>query len=210
MWIPKNKNRADRVPRFDWIKYAKTLAPTGVVAACLSVVDPITLAQIRAGQKVDPTIQAAVAQLECLELVSVAEFIKVRDQLLVDDGMLVRSIKLPIDGLVSVPVIPTSLQHAVVSSVHTSLQHAVVSSVHVNSGHGNWQMMYDLLRSKCYFPCVSSLCLEFVRQCQACVSASIKSGPTADPARPDFPVKPWQEIFIDTLELGSDRSGRFH
>ena len=168
------------------------------MGACLSVVDPITLAQIRAGQKEDPTVQAAVAQMECGELVSVAEFIKVRDQLLVDDCMLVCSIKLPIDGLVSVPVIPTSLQHA------------VVSSVHVNSGHGNWRMMYDLLDSKCYFPSMSLLYLEFVRQCQACVSASIKSGPTADPARPDLPGKPWQEIVIDTLELGFDRSGRFH
>ena len=66
-----------------------------------------------------------------------------RDQLLVDDDMLVRSINLRIDCLVSVPVIPTSLQHD------------GVSSVHVNSGHGNWQMMYDLLSSKCYFPCMS-------------------------------------------------------
>ncbi|XP_065195653.1 uncharacterized protein LOC135827058 [Sycon ciliatum] len=200
VWIPTNENRADQLTRVptDWIKYAKALAPTDVVAACLSVVGPVTFAQIREGQKVDPTIRAAVAQLECGELVSIPEFIKVRDQLLVDDGMLVRSIKLPIDGLVSVPVIPTSLQHA------------VVSSVHVNSGHGNWRMMYDLLRSKCYFPCMSSLCLEFVRHCQACVSASSKSGPTADPARPDLPGKPWQEIVIDTLELGSDRSGRFH
>ena len=37
-----------------------------------------------------------------------------------------------------------------------------------------------------------------------------ESGPTAYPAHPDLPGKPRQEIVIDTLELGSDRSGHFH
>ena len=59
LWIPTNENRADQLTRVptDWNKYAKALVPTDVVAACLSVVGPITLTQIREGQKMDPAIE---------------------------------------------------------------------------------------------------------------------------------------------------------
>ena len=61
-------------------------------------------------------------------------FQKVHEQLYAEDGVLMRSVKLPIGGLVTVPVIPDGLQEKV---VHTA---------HINSGHGSWQTVYEILR----------------------------------------------------------------
>ena len=62
------------------------------------------------------------------------------------------------------------------------------------------------------FPGMASACHQFVQQCRSCISASTRRGPSAAPTRPDIPGRPWSqcEVTLDTLELGPDRSGRYH
>ena len=57
----------------------------------------------------------------------------------------------------------------------------------MNSGHGNWETMYNILRRRCYFPGMASACHQFVQQCRSCISASTRRGPSAAPTRPDIP-----------------------
>ena len=201
VWVPSEENRADVLTRVlqDWIKYAKSLEPVDTVAAaCLSVVGPVTLEQIGREQKACAEISNAIAQLEAGNSVTSPQFQKVTRQLSVENGVLYRNVKLPIEGEVSVPVIPESLQEE------------VVSAVHLNTGHASWQTMFDVLRSKCYFPLMQTQCQQLVAKCQSCQCASSKRGPHADPTHPDIPGKPWSELVLDTLELGLDRRGDHH
>ena len=109
-----------------------------------------------------------------------------------------RSVKLPLDGTVVVPVVPDTLRGD------------VLQLAHVNSGHGNWETMYNILRRSCYFPGMASACHQFMQQCRSCISASFRRGTSEAPTRPDIPGRPWCEVTLDTLELGPDRSGRYH
>lgn len=98
-----------------------------------------------------------------------------------------------------VPVIPDALVNNVVQSAHHS------------SGHGNWQTMYYIIRSRAYFPGIASACNEFVTQCSTCKAANpAKSRHAVPPTRSDIPSGPWSELVLDTLELGDDRSGKYH
>ena len=200
IWVPTADNKADRLTRVPqkWTHYAKTLLKNDVAAMALTVIGPVTLEQVSVAQQQCADVRQAIAQVEKGEPVTVECYKKIGGQLLVDKGMLYRSVKLPVEGGVAVPVIPESLQGQLVSAVHT------------NSGHANWQTMHDMLRAECYFPSMSTACQDYVRRCQACVRASTKRGPVGEPVRPDIPGKPWSEIVIDTLELGIDRSGRYH
>ena len=53
----------------------------------------------------------------------------VRDQLILQNDVLIRSVKLPLDGTVVVPVVPDTLRGD------------VLQSAHVNSGRGSWETM---------------------------------------------------------------------
>ena len=59
--------------------------------------------------------------------------------------------KLPVDGIVVVPVIPKRMQSGVVAAIHMS------------TGHANWEVMYEMARKHCYFPNMASLCREFAK-----------------------------------------------
>ena len=49
-----------------------------------------------------------------------------------------------------------------------------------------------------------------IHGCEACACGNPQRGPGSHPTRPDIAGKPWSEIVIDTLELGADRSGKYH
>ena len=106
--------------------------------------------------------------------------------------------KLPIEGIVCVAVIPDALVQDVIRNAHAS------------TGHGNWQTMYRLIRSHAYFPGIASECNEFVAGCSKCKAADCTKGDHAPPTRPDIPSRPWSEVVIDTLELGDDNSSKYH
>ena len=65
-----------------------------------------------------PIIQDLVKRLESDRPVTVAEFKNVQRQLVMEDGMVMRCVKLPVDGEVSVPVVPSSLRDRVVAIAH--------------------------------------------------------------------------------------------
>ena len=92
------------------------------------------------------------------EIASKEEFIapnfkKVCSQLLLSNGVLCRNLKLPLEGVVTAPVIPGVLQEE------------AVCVAHANTGHASWETMYDLLRSECYFPDMAATCKAHVQQC---------------------------------------------
>ena len=112
----------------------------------------MSMAEIVEAQAGDPEIQAAIARvLEQLPLTG--RYAAVGSQLEVSDGVLFRSVKLPVEGTVRVPVIAESLVDVVVGRAHDS------------SGHANWQTMYKVIRSRAYFPGIASAYHDFVKLC---------------------------------------------
>ena len=128
--------------------------------------------------------------------ITVAEYQKIRSQLLVIDGVLMRSIKLPISEVVQVPVLPLSLEQKVLVNAHKM------------TGHGSWEVTWKFLRARCYFVNMAVKCKELVMCCRSCSAANAKRGPTVPPSRPVLPAGPWNTVQIDTLELGSSSSNR--
>ncbi|XP_065182720.1 uncharacterized protein LOC135813558 [Sycon ciliatum] len=200
-WVPTDQNRADVLTRVPptWVKFCKALlgdSESDVAGAAVVLPGPIPLAKIVAKQGTDDQILAAVAQLESGATVT-APYAAAASQLEIDDGVLVRSIKLPVEGLVRVPVVPQSLVADVVSNAHQI------------SGHASWEVMYRMIRSRCFFPGIASACHQHVDSCTQCKSASGRKGARAAPTRADIPGSPWSEVTIDTLELGGDGSGKY-
>ena len=204
-WIPSAENKADQLsrvpqPYLDCYKKLKLSVEAPVVAAVasISIVGPVTLVEIQDAQMTCPVIQDLVKSLESDCPVTVAEFKNVQSQLVMEDGMVMRCVKLPVDGEVSVPVIPLSLRDRVVAIAHET------------SGHGSWETSYQMLRARCYFPRIASACRDFVKSCSQCSASSPSKGPGVQGTRPDIPGRPWGEVVIDVLELGADRSTQFH
>ena len=129
VWIPSNENRADqltRVPK-DWLSLARSLpveSPDEVIAAAsstmLSLLSPITSEQIAHTQREDAEITRTVRDIAREEEVTAPNFKKVRSQLLLFDGVLCRNIKLLLEGVVTVPVIPGVLQEEAVRVAHAN------------------------------------------------------------------------------------------
>ena len=66
--------------------------------------------------------------------------------------MVMRCVKLPVDGEVSVPVVPSSLRDRVVAIAHET------------SNIGSWETSYQMLGARCYFPGIASACRDFERE----------------------------------------------
>ena len=201
-WVPTAENRADSLTRVPvaWVKHCKLLKDAGdvtVAAATASVDGPVQIERIIAAQRTDDEIQTLITQLQ-QDLPVLNRFSTVRKQLVIDNGLLVRSVKLPLDRTVQVPVVPEQLVADVVRRAHDI------------SGHGSWETMYRMIRSRCYFPGIATACSEFVEQCTKCTAANPRKGPSVPPTQADIPGRPWSEVVIDTLELGTDHSGRYH
>ena len=199
-WVPSADNPADvmtRVPEVG-VKLCQASRQTADVVA-ISAPSPVTLTQVSDAQACDADIRDAIMRLTSEPKLPVTgKFTAVTAQLEVDECVLFRSVKLPIEGTVCVPVIPDALVKDVLRNAHAS------------TGHGNWHAMYRLIRSRAYFPGIASKCNEFVVGCSRCKAADWTKGDSAPPTRPDIPCGPWSEVVIDTLELGEDNSGRYH
>ena len=190
-----------RVPDV-WVKYCKRVRDSASVVGAVSsqpagIVGPVTLRDIQTAQLTDDQIQAVIRQLEH-DLPIEELFTKVRSQLVVEDSMLWRSVKLPIEGVVQVPVIAADLVEP------------ILQAAHINSGHASWSTMYQMIRKKCYFPKIAVACREYVSKCGQCTAANPRGGPLAAATRCDIPGRPWQEIVVHTLELGSDGHAEYH
>ena len=204
-WVPTDQNRADILTRVPpaWVKQCRMLKgdattdDADVVAAAATLPSPVKVRNILNGQRADDVLQLVIMQLQN-GLPVVGQYASMSSQLVIEDGVLLRSIKPPIEGMVRVPVVP----EFIVADV--------VRSTHLVSGHGNWETMYRMIRSRCFFPAIASACVKFVAECTQCKAANPQSGIPAAPTRADIPGRPWSEVVIDTLELGTDRSGKYH
>ena len=200
-WVPTDSNKADGLTRVPpaWPKTpcpeaAADAAPETVSAA---VPSPLQLAEVRAAQPADPQLQEAIQQVRDDTPVSASAFKAVRSQLCLRDDLLCRSVKVPVLGDIVVPVLPSSQEDAAITVAHSA------------SGHAAWQTMYESLRQQCYFPHMAEKCQSHVQQCRQCRAATTSGTRSAPPTRPDIPSRPWSTVVIDTLELGTDRSGRY-
>ena len=202
-WVPSSENHADvltRVPQ-PWVAHAKKLCSSADVAASApssTLSHPLEFDVLKSGQATDDAIQSVIRDLSRDVFVSDPSFCKFRKQLCVIDGLLCRTWRDPVDGEVLVPVAPQSTVPA------------LITAAHANTGHGNWETMWRSLCQSCFFPGMSSLCQAYVRNCQACQAASPRSGPPAPAVQNDVPVKPWDIVQIDTLELGVNQTGQYH
>ena len=120
-----------------------------------------------------------------------AAFKKIRSQLVVEDGVLKRSIKLPLGEIVNVPVIAKSLESSVLTHSHT------------RTCHGCWEIMYRFLRERCLVADLASKCQKFVTSCRECCAANPRRGESVPPARASIAEGPWNIVQIETLELGA-------
>ena len=139
-WIPSSENRADqltRVPK-EGLSLARSLpleSPDEVIAAAsstmLSLPSPITSEQMARAQREDAELEITrtVREIACEEEVTAPNLRKVTSQLLLPDGVLCRNLKLPLEGVVTVPVIPGVLQEE------------AVRVAHVNTGRASWETM---------------------------------------------------------------------
>ena len=127
-----------------------------------------------------------ITQLESDTAVTVSEFKKVRDQLVMEGDLLCRNVKLPLEGTVFVPVIPKTLRED------------VLLAANVNSRHAPWETMCRMLRCRCYFPHLASACQQYVSQCARCAAANPQQGSLAPSTRAD--ILELQRTFYETFE----------
>ena len=202
-WVRSEHNPADRLTRVpsEWLKCQKVAAKETAVGAATvpAVVGPVSREEIARGQLVDADIASATELIEAgtPELIA-GPFKKVSKQLVINGGVLCRSVKLPVEGVVAVPVVPTKLVPKVVKAAHCA------------SGHASWGAMYEMLRSRCYFPSIAESCQSHCQSCERCRAASGQRGPAAPQTRTEVPGRPWSVVQIDTLELGAEKSGKFN
>ncbi|XP_065191877.1 uncharacterized protein K02A2.6-like [Sycon ciliatum] len=142
-------------------------------------------------QSADSTIAEAILCVADGQLMCTAAFKKIRSKLVVEDGVLKRSIKLPLGEIVNVPVIAKSLESSVLTHSHTL------------TGHGCRETMYRFLRERCFVADLASKCQKFVTSCRECCAANPRRGESVPPARASIAEGPWNIVQIDTLELGA-------
>ena len=212
-WVPSHQNKADKLTRvpepflhtYKMLEDARSQTTASanvsapVVAPRQDCVTILTKPEVIAEQHADSSLSRICDYLEHGTPISDPLFSRIASQLFIyeDDGMLMRSLKLPVDGIINVPVVPSSLQQRVLHCAHEA------------TSHGNWESMWKLLRKEVYFPGMASACHQLVEECTKCAAASSQRGESVAPVRPDIPSAPWEVVSIDTLHLGLNRSGRY-
>ena len=143
-------------------------------------------------------IQQVVEALEGNGEIAARSFHKVKSQLVVHNGMLQRRVKLSPNDVWVVPVIPSAMEERVLLAAHEQ------------TGHASWETTLRFLDGRRYIPSMSSKCQVIVKQCKSCVAANPRPGEGVPSFRPEMSSSPWSTVYLDTLELGSSRSGRFY
>ena len=207
-WVPSRDNLADKMTRVPgkFVQYWKDSirgtevqvnAAAPIAGLDAEVISPLSLSEIRKAQEGDTRIVSILQQVRDGGITEPGEFEKVKTQLVIVDNVLMRSTKSPLDGMQSVPVIPSSLIEK------------VLQSGHIQTGHAGWGATVEYLRRRCFFPGMSRRCQEFVQHCSSCVAANPRGGATVPPTRGVLPSRPWSCVQIDTLELGGCRHDQY-
>ena len=198
--VPSEQNLSDQLTRVptSWLACTSDNSATDV-AASLAIMPSLSMAEILAGQEDDGALQAVKAVVIAGDdLPPDSGFRNIRGQLQVQDGVLQRSVKLPPNDVKCVPVLPAALEERAVRAAHQV------------SGHSGWEATWQLLRSQCHFLGMGQRCQAFVSGCSSCQAANPRRGEATEPTRPVSANGPWDVVHIDTLELGVNRSGRYH
>ncbi|XP_065190714.1 uncharacterized protein LOC135821644 [Sycon ciliatum] len=206
-WVPSASNKADELTRVPekLVQYWKGQSgvgefDVGVSGACIdpSALGPVSLQEIASEQESDAAITAVIAAKTAEQEVVAAGYKKIQNQLCVADGVLMRSFKVPTGEEEVVPVVPESLEER------------VLRAAHLQTGHAGWEGTWRFLQCRCFFPSMAAKSQDFVGKCQACAVASPQRGESVPATRSAMPSGPWNTVFIDTMELGGSRDGRFH
>ena len=197
VWVPSADNRADQLTRVPshWIAAGKKEEQLALSASApsLSALGPVTFRQIALAQQEDPDLREVVQQLTGDVSTTSLQWKKGQGCLSVEDGLLYRQHQDPVDRAIVVPVISAGLHDR------------VFLSAHVNTGHGNWEVIWDSIRKRGYFPKMAAKCQEHVWSCGACRAANPSGGEVPRSVTKDVPVGPWDIVQIDTLELGPEQ-----
>ena len=193
-WVPSQANRADQLTRVPqtWLKVAKA---DGACAAAAIVPGILQQAEIREAQCDNAALMETVRQVENGADVTDKSLKRVVSQLHVRDGILMRSVKVPPNEVVDVPVLAEKLQQQ------------AIAVAHAKTGHGSWESTHRLLSARCYFPGQASKVQQYVQDCGQCRAANAQGAEVAQPSRPVSPGGPWRVVQMDTLELGPSRNG---
>ena len=156
VWVPSAKNRANILTRGQAQLKESSIAASLVEGPSGG---PVQQHDIAAAQRTDALIAEVISQIEEGRPLH-ALFTKVGSQLVIVNGLLCHSVKLPIDGVMELPVMASKLVPEIVSAAHTS------------AGHGSWNTMFDVVRSCSYFPHMAAQCQRHVQQCVLCKAAT--------------------------------------
>jgi len=197
-WVPSEDNRADELTRVPpaWVTYAKQR--TDDVVATAPAARSVPYSDVEAAQAKDASIQRVIEELDSGQHISNSTYKKFAGQLRVHDGVLLRNFVDPVDGDVYAVVVPECLEEVTIRCAHEK------------TGHGNWECMWRSLNQSCFFPGMAAKCQAYVRDCEICLAANPTRGQPAPAQQNDIPIRPWDVIQIDTLELGPNQTGRYH
>ena len=137
-WVPSQQNKSDvltRVPdSFTRLYKSRRLAspPSSdpVVAAASQVhtdvntTELLKMADIIRHQADDASIATVVQSIVAGVPITVPEYVKVREQLILDQGVLYRNVKVPPNDIHRVPVISAALEEQIVRRAHEITGHA--------------------------------------------------------------------------------------
>ena len=197
-WVATADNLADELTRVpsEWLP--SRVSSVEVAASAVSEVPSLPMEDILHAQEHDEVLQDIKQRLVAGEdLAKDCSLIAVKNQLCLVDEMICRSVKLLPNSVAVVPIIPSSLQEKAVAAVHH------------RTGHAGWDTMWQVLREEC-FSGMAEACRKFVHGCSSCKGASPRSSESPHPTRPVSPGRPWEVVQMDTLELGTNRSGKYH
>ena len=137
----------------------------------------MTLDEVRGETQQDSTMRALSKAIETgkWSTPEVQEYTKVKEELSVHDGTILRGHRL---------VIPHSLQNKAIDLAHV--------------GHQGIVKTKRLLREKVWFPGIDRLTEEKIRNCCPCQASMPESAPTPEPLKmTPLPDGPWKEVAID-------------
>ena len=137
----------------------------------------MTLDEVRGETQQDSTMRALSKAIETgkWSTPEVQEYTKVKEELSVHDGTILRGHRL---------VTPHSLQNKAIDLAHV--------------GHQGIVKTKRLLREKVWFPGIDRLTEEKIRNCCPCQASTPESAPTPEPLKmTPLPDGPWKEVAID-------------
>ena len=179
--------------------------PSPVVATTQFVSDPIKK-DIQQAQQADPILQIVYEAIQKPEFrptsrqwrrAPLSRYCKLWPQLTLCDGVLCRQYTpQPLGTVVSVPILPKSLQRQALQRSHDS----------PGAGHQGVDKTLELLRKEAYWVSMISDVELYCRQCQKCQQSKLPL-PTCAPLTSTPIGKPWQMIAVDILSVPVSAKG---